>query len=213
VNKHLASNLRQTLNESGIASGRPFSESEIAAFCSYYELVVRWNPRLHLTTLTDSLLFARRHIIESAFAVSCLHPSVEKVWDFGSGAGVPGIPFAILRPDLKVILVEANRKKSVFLKEVADRLRLGNVSVLNLRFESLTEIVSGDCITVRAIDAMGGMCGKLLEIGQMALQILIFGNSELESGLLQTLPPSRTVRTYLLPFSTDRRVISLLRST
>lgn len=212
MNKYQAQNLRQTLIESGIVSGRSFTESEIAAFCSYYELVTRWNPRLHLTTLTDPVLFAQRHIIESAYGVSCLHPSVSKVWDFGSGLGVPGIPFAILRPDLEVILVEANRKKSVFLKEAADRLQLGNVSVLTLRFEAINGIGSGDCITVRAIEEMGEMYGKLLEVGQMALQILIFCGSELRSLILRTFPPNRTVSDQLLPFATDRQVISLLRS-
>src|ERR1044071_3066172 len=107
VNNSSINLLEKILREKGRFDGAPFSESEIRSLLLYFELVLKWNPRLHLTTLVDPQQFFQFHILESDFAASLLLPSVTRLWDLGSGLGIPGIPIAILRPDLPVHLVEA----------------------------------------------------------------------------------------------------------
>src|SRR5262245_29979262 len=117
-----------------------FTEAEADLLSKYYELVLKWNKRLHLTTLTQPQEFFERHILESAFAEILILPSVNQVWDLGSGLGVPGIVIAVLRPDLAVHLVEASLNKSLFLEEATVQLGLKNVDVIKSRFEELEGI-------------------------------------------------------------------------
>ncbi|MCI0665770.1 MAG: class I SAM-dependent methyltransferase, partial [Acidobacteria bacterium] len=124
------------LRNSGRWDGQGFSEAEIDLLSKYYDLVLKWNKRLHLTTLTQPREFFERHILESAFSESLILPSVNQVWDLGSGLGVPGMVIAILRPDLDVRLVEASRNKALFLEEVDVSLNLKNLRVIESRFES-----------------------------------------------------------------------------
>lgn len=193
--------------------GTKLSASEIDLFCHYYELVVRWNPKLHLTTIIDPELFAQRHVAESIFASQHLHKSITKIWDLGSGLGVPGIPIAILRPDLPVTLVEAGRKKSVFLKEVSDSLHLKNVSVLNARFETLTQVERGNCITARALEKMSLLIPRIFKLGKESTQFLILAGPEIRSELVNYLPQGLTLESMLLPFSINRWLLSLIRFT
>jgi 16S rRNA (guanine527-N7)-methyltransferase len=205
--------LREVLENQDEVNARGFLNSEVDLFCRYYELILEWNPRLHLTTITSPQLFAEQHLIESAFAACYLHQSVRKVWDFGSGAGIPGIPLAILRPDLEIVLVESNRKKMVFLKEATDRLQLQKVRVLNTRFESIADVGSEDCVTCRAIERMKQTIKNILEVGWSARQFLLFGGIDLRSVTMDLIPPEITAEVMLLPNSNDRWLISLLRST
>ncbi len=189
------------------------SSTEIQKFLLYYQLVLKWNKLLHLTTLTEPLSFAQRHLFESVFMVERLLASIRSVWDIGSGLGIPGLPVAILRPELLVTLVEFNRKKAIFLKEVLDALQLENVKVLQSRFELITDTGSESCLTVRALDKLDQLIPQLLQSGEKCSQFLFFGNRKTESALLKVLPPGMQIETFLIPHSQNRLLISLVRST
>src|SRR5262245_44317249 len=103
--------LQQSTSSVGTSAGKGFSQTEIDSLSKYYELVLKWNPRLHLTTLIQPQAFFDRHIFESAFSASLLSPSINQIWDLGSGLGAPGMILAILRPDLAIHLVESSRNK------------------------------------------------------------------------------------------------------
>src|SRR5882762_9810000 len=118
------SQLNRILKDFQVFCGRKLSDLEVDRFLHFYYLVLKWNNRLHLTTITQPLPFAQRHLCESVFAEDYLLPTIQKVWDIGSGVGIPGIPFSIIRPDLIITLVEANKKKAIFLKEVITSLQL-----------------------------------------------------------------------------------------
>jgi len=205
--------LQETLGDSERIYSQKFSTTEIQRFSLYYQLVLKWNDRLHLTTIIQPSAFAERHIFESVFAQRHLLPGIRKIWDFGSGLGIPGIPIAILRPELSITLVEANQKKAIFLKEVADNLQLTNTAILNQRFESIREIEPESCVTVRAIEQMSRLMPKILAIGHTSVQFLLFGGNETETVILKLLPPNRLMQSYLIPFSQNRFLISLIRST
>ncbi|MGH9428634.1 MAG: RsmG family class I SAM-dependent methyltransferase, partial [Terriglobia bacterium] len=72
--------LKDILNQSKRWDGKGFSDAEIDLLPSYYDLVLKWNHRLHLTTLTQPQEFFERHILESAFSESLILPVVNQVW-------------------------------------------------------------------------------------------------------------------------------------
>src|SRR4051794_38846327 len=82
----------------------------------YYELLTRWNTRLHLVAPCSPEEFARRHVLESLLAAEHLMERAS-VLDVGSGAGLPIIPCLIVRTDLRANLIESSKKKTVFLRE------------------------------------------------------------------------------------------------
>ncbi len=97
----------------------------------HYELLVQWNARMNLTRIESLEEVVQLHYCESFFLGQHLPSGPLRVADIGSGAGFPGIPAAILRPDLHFTLIESNARKCVFLREFSRNLR--NVEVLNAR--------------------------------------------------------------------------------
>jgi 16S rRNA (guanine527-N7)-methyltransferase len=205
----LESLLRTTAKQTGAS----FSEAEIARFLAYYRIVLKWNPRLHLTTLTSPYDFLHRHILESCFLASRILPSVKQVWDIGSGLGIPGMVIAIRRPDLQICLVESSRKKSVFLEEAAMEIRLSNVKVIEGRFESLETLPTLSCLTARAMEGMESMIPKMGALAASSSQILLLGSERLEELILTWICEDWVVKKFLIPTSDRRYLIEANRST
>jgi len=193
--------------------GRRFSSAEIDLLSKHFELTLNWNDRLHLTTLTQPQDFFERHILESTFAESLILPCVHQIWDLGSGLGVPGIVIAVLRPDLNVHLVEASRNKAIFLEEVVGRLPLTNARVIRARFESLENLPSESCLTIRAIEGMEQMLLEMVRLGLGTSQILIFGAKSLEDEARKFLTERWQIGSSLIPGSDRRYLINISRST
>jgi len=103
---------------------------------AHFNLLARWNARLNLTRIDSIEEAVRFHYCESLFVATKLPPGPLTIVDVGSGAGFPGIPIAVLRPECSVTLVESHRRKSVFLREATRHLT--NVSVFTGRAENLT---------------------------------------------------------------------------
>src|SRR5271168_1984593 len=78
---------------------------------TYLDLLLKWNARTNLTAIRDPEEIVRRHFGESLFAGRHLDPDPQTLLDFGSGAGFPGLPIALLRPDIQVTLAESQNKK------------------------------------------------------------------------------------------------------
>src|SRR5580704_13757232 len=118
-----------TLSEDRIATLlTPFLPSPppniLPKLSAYLELLLKWNARTNLTAIRDPEEIVRRHFGESLFAGLHLASEANTLLDFGSGAGFPGLPIAILRPDIAVTLAESQNKKSTFLREAVRTLRL-----------------------------------------------------------------------------------------
>ena len=103
----------------------------------HFELLSRWNKVLNLTGLRQPVEIVQRHYCESLFLGRHLPPGALRVGDVGSGAGFPGIPIAILRPECSVALIESNQRKAVFLREATRQVP--NIRVLAMRVESVRE--------------------------------------------------------------------------
>jgi 16S rRNA (guanine527-N7)-methyltransferase len=113
------------------------TEPDIELLHRHYEYLERWNQVLNLSSIRDLETAVVRHYCESLFLALNLPGVPLNVVDVGSGAGFPGVPLAILRPDCTVSLVESHQRKAVFLKESTRGLR--NVRVLAGRAEQVGE--------------------------------------------------------------------------
>src|ERR1035441_7985957 len=80
-------------------------------------MLLRWNQKLNLTSIRNREEAIQRHYGESLFLGMRLPPGAWKIADIGSGAGFPGFPVAVLRPDCQVTLIESHQRKAVFLRE------------------------------------------------------------------------------------------------
>src|SRR5579864_6396854 len=114
---------------------------------AHYKLLARWNSRLNLTRVDSEEQAVRLHYCESLFLGFRLPDGPLRIVDVGSGAGFPGIPIAILRPECTVTLVESHQRKAVFLREASRNLK--NVRVVSKRAEDLHETF--DWIVSRAV--------------------------------------------------------------
>ncbi len=136
------------LARDGLASAGTLAET----LRRYLELLARWNRKIRLTAIREPEEILERHLGEAFFAVRAVPISPGKLVDIGSGAGFPAIPIKLVVPQMDVTLVESNRRKCAFLKEVILQLGLKGISVRNTRFEELRpDEISADYITCRAV--------------------------------------------------------------
>uniref|UniRef100_A0A7C4GGK8 Ribosomal RNA small subunit methyltransferase G n=1 Tax=candidate division WOR-3 bacterium TaxID=2052148 RepID=A0A7C4GGK8_UNCW3 len=110
----------------------------------YADLLLDWNQRINLVSRKDTDRILSYHVVDS-LAAAQLVPAGAHCSDIGTGAGLPGIPLAIVRPDIRMTLVESIKKKCLFLNHCRNELHLGSVEVVCDRAESLPPL---DCDTV-----------------------------------------------------------------
>ncbi len=128
------------------------TQTMISGIRKYTSLLLRWNERVSLTTVTDTVEIIKFHFGESIFALSAVPMCNGRLADVGSGAGFPGLPLAMANPELHVTLIESSTKKATFLSEAVRELDLKNVGVSRQRMEDLPLDPSGfDFITARAL--------------------------------------------------------------
>ncbi len=120
-------------------------------FAAYLAVLVRWNARVNLTAIRDEDGILARHFVESIACAHALPAGIGTLLDLGSGAGFPGLPVAICRPEIAVTLAESQGKKAAFLREAVRVVGIP-VRVHAGRAETLTERF--DCVTLRAVDRM-----------------------------------------------------------
>ncbi len=121
----------------------------------YLTLLHKWNQAYNLTAIRDMESMVSRHIIDSLAVLPWLKGS--RLLDVGSGAGLPGIPLAIARPELQVVLLDSNGKKIRFLQEVKRILALDNVEVVQTRAETYRPSQGFDTVISRAFSDLSQM--------------------------------------------------------
>ncbi|HXG32865.1 MAG TPA: 16S rRNA (guanine(527)-N(7))-methyltransferase RsmG [Bryobacteraceae bacterium] len=111
------------------------SPEQVAMLWSHYRTLCRWRTKVNLMSDRRVAEIVKKHYCESLFLAAQLPPVPLSVADVGSGAGFPGVPVAVLRPDCQITLIEARSRKTVFLKEACRHLP--NVTVAHCRAEDL----------------------------------------------------------------------------
>ena len=134
------------------------------ALLDYLALLVRWNGAYNLTAVRDPVEMVSKHLLDSLAMhthVDALVADGGALADLGTGAGLPGIPLAIVKPGLRVTLVESNGKKARFMREAVRQLGLREVRVAESRIEALDEPGAYAAITARALATLP----LILELG------------------------------------------------
>ncbi len=129
----------------------PVDDKTATKFSEYLSLILRWNARLNLTSLRTEDAIISIHLAESIACAKVLPSGIATLLDFGSGAGFPGIPIALCRPEITVTLAESQGKKAAFLQETIRTLGI-SAQVHAGRAESLPTLF--DCVVMRAVDKM-----------------------------------------------------------
>jgi 16S rRNA (guanine527-N7)-methyltransferase len=157
-------------------------ESRLRAISIYIDLLLKWNARINLTAIREPSEMVQRHFGESLFTAKYLleQKRPQTAIDLGSGAGFPGVPFAMLVPDVQVTLIESQQKKATFLRELVRVLELKKVKVFSDRAESYPG--TADLVMLRAVEkfeqALGMAISLTNEGGRVALMI---GTGQVES--------------------------------
>jgi len=153
---------------------RPLSSAQLNQAEKYLALLVKWNAKISLTAVRGPEEIVQRHFGESLFAGEQTGVAgASTLIDVGSGAGFPGLPIAILAPQLQVTLIEAQHKKVAFLREVIRALELRNTNVYAGRAEQAE--LQAEIVTMRAVEkfeaALGAASTQVQPGGRLALLI------------------------------------------
>lgn len=152
------------------------SDEQVIKIQRYIKVLLAWNEKLNLTAIRDPLDILYRHFCESMYAGVSVPVEKGRLADVGSGAGFPGLPLKILRPDLQVFLIESSVKKATFVAEVIRELGLENARALVSRYEELGEEVAPlDFVCSRAVGEFGALLewagSKLVAARQVILWV------------------------------------------
>jgi 16S rRNA (guanine527-N7)-methyltransferase len=140
--------LNALLAEAGL---EPLDGQTASRFGDYVSLFLRWNARLNLSAIRDQGGVISRHFFESIAFARALPRGISTLLDFGSGAGLPGIPIALCCPQIAVTLAESRGKKAAFLQEAVRVLGI-RATVHAGRAEALRAVF--DCVVLRAVEKM-----------------------------------------------------------
>ena len=181
-------------------------------FRRYVDHLRTWNESINLTSITDDREIVIKHFVDSlAGIIPGEIPGGSRVIDVGSGAGFPGIPMKIARPDLRMVLVEPVQKKVSFLYSLIGHLRLKDVQVYYGTFQQFVSVFRGDDlfsrVTTRALKSEVVLRDALKVLVDDGRAILYLGHSQVEPvdgwSIVQH-------HAYNLPDGIGRRVISIL---
>jgi 16S rRNA (guanine527-N7)-methyltransferase len=168
--------LRQQLDRGLREMGLHFSVPVQQKLVHYIQLIARWNKTFNLTAIRDVEEMVSKHLLDSL----AVQPYLEgnRVLDVGSGAGLPGIPFAITSPDKHFVLIDSNGKKTRFLMQAKIDLKLDNVEIINQRVEDYQPIQDGhriyfDVITARAYATTDDILSSTSHLQNEATRILV----------------------------------------
>ncbi|MCH8542213.1 MAG: 16S rRNA (guanine(527)-N(7))-methyltransferase RsmG [Alcanivorax sp.] len=131
VDPHLADRLASGIAELGLGDTVDAAQQQL--LLRYVALLHKWNKAFNLTAVRDPQEMVTRHILDALSVLPHLAPLA--TLDVGTGAGVPGIPLAIVRPDIPFTLLDSNGKKTRFVRQAALELGLTNVEVVQARVE------------------------------------------------------------------------------
>ena len=127
---------REILDQAAREYGVLLTNEQMISFTKYFETLIEWNEKVNLTAITDPQDVAVKHMIDS---LSCYDEAIFKngatIIDVGTGAGFPGLPLKIYRPDLKLTLFDSLNKRILFLQAVVDILGITDIQFIHSRAE------------------------------------------------------------------------------
>ena len=137
-------------------TGQNLTDFQVRQFCRFGDMLLEWNQKMNLTRITEPKEIILKHFVDSM--VLARHLEGNRVADLGTGAGFPGIPLKILKPELEMLLLDSLKKRLKFLDAVCRELQLSNVKTIHERVENIGRDASYrssfDTVTARAVASL-----------------------------------------------------------
>ena len=196
----------------------PLSKEKIPLFEQYYRELLSWNEKINLTRITDVREVIVNHFLDSLVPERFIAPGAS-IADIGTGAGFPGLPLKIIRPDLVVTLIDSSFKKVAFLRHVVRTLGLTGVDVRQVRIEKrksrAPEFMFGIGRAVSALPAFLAMARRAVVVGGSIVAMRGAQFQEELEGVKKMLPELnlsvRVVSRVVLPVTEVKRGIIIFR--
>ena len=158
-----------------------FTGEQLNKFHKYMNLLIEWNKKINLTAIVKPEEIILKHFIDS-LTINTYIDENQMIVDVGTGAGFPGIPIKIYRPDLKVVLVDALNKRINFLNEVIQELELKNIETVHSRIEDFGKNnkyrESFDIVTARAVANLSVLSEYLLPLANIGGKCICMKGNE-----------------------------------
>ena len=179
----------------------PLSDKQIQQLLRYLSLILKWNRIYNLSAIRDPIESVKKHLLDSLSIIHFVQPGL--LLDVGSGAGLPGIVIAIMKPETKVFVLDSVGKKCRFMQAVKSELALENLIVVNSRVESFKPKKSFSQITSRAFAATS----KTIQLTKHLLEengrYLLMKGSNIEEEDVDNF--NMKVHSMTVPFVSDKR--------
>lgn len=165
-----------------------FNDEQLNKFYNYMNLLLEWNEKINLTAIIEPEEIILKHFIDSL----TINKYIEKnkyIADVGTGAGFPGIPLKIYRPDLKVTLVDSLNKRINFLDEVISKLKLDNINTIHSRIEDFGRSKyreKFDYVTARAVANLCVLSEYLIPISNVNGKCICMKGNNIEEELVNS---------------------------
>ena len=205
--------------------GVSLDEGALDRFARYMRELLAWNRRINLLSRQDENRIALAHFLDSLSLLPNVNlPPGAEVIDIGAGAGFPGLPLKICRPDLRLTLVESIRKKALFLRHISSLLELRDVLILSDRAETLNQRKPFqkryDLSVARAVAKLKILVALALPFLKEGGQFVAFKCGDMEGELRETLRHLSALSCrfagsvdILLPISLKERRLFIFRRT
>jgi 16S rRNA (guanine527-N7)-methyltransferase len=206
--------LESRLKEGLALLGQPADQAQRAALLSYLDMLIKWNGVYNLTSVRDPADMLAVHLLDSLSVVPLIDRyAATSILDVGSGAGLPGIPLAIMRPALIIHSVDAVAKKIGFQLQVKATLKLSSFFPIHQRVEALTLSQSPDLIVSRAYAELAVMLKSFGHVSHQNTRVLAMKGARPDAEIAAVRAPWRVedVVPIDVPFLGARRCAVLLQ--
>ena len=176
-------NFKEIMNTYARKMNIEFNDKQIEQFYNYINLLLEWNQKINLTAIIEPKEIILKHFIDS-LTINKYIKKDAKIVDVGTGAGFPGIPIKIYRPDVKVILVDSLNKRINFLNEVISRLELKEIFTVHARVEEFAKNKkyreNFDIVTARAVANLTVLSEYVLPLAKINGKCLCMKGNNIE---------------------------------
>ena len=177
------------------------SENQINQLLAYHELIIKWNKVYNLSAVRDPIESIKKHLLDSLSILSFIKPGL--LLDVGSGAGLPGIVIAIMKPKTNVFTIDSVGKKCRFMQTVKTELSLANLTVINNRVEAFSYEEAFPQIVSRAFSSAVDTLDKTQHLISTDGSYLLMKGDNVDQESIENM--NSRVHVLKVPFVSDKR--------